>query len=278
MELKETGIAIFAYNRPSHLRRVLIALEDYKIKNVNIFLDGPKNEMDKVCQKEILFMLNTNNKIKSKIYKSKKNKGLAKSITEGLSLMSKKFKNFIVLEDDCIPRKEFFYFIKKCLKKYENRNDIDSICGYQLPELHKKNINITSSIGLNNFISWGWATWSKKWNNYLKQKKKINFKNKNIKSKIISAINNKNVDKKKIWTLDYIIYCYLNNKYFVFPNKSLIKNIGFDGSGVNSKSTFLFNTYYNPSNKIKIDKNLKVDNKKSLFQENVIAKRLHLFY
>ena len=57
--------------------------------------------------------------------------------------MSKKFKNFIVLEDDCIPRKEFFYFIKKCLKKYENKNDIDSICGYQLPELHKKNINIT---------------------------------------------------------------------------------------------------------------------------------------
>ena len=27
------GIAIFAYNRPSHLRRVLIAIEDYKIKN-----------------------------------------------------------------------------------------------------------------------------------------------------------------------------------------------------------------------------------------------------
>ena len=29
-----TGIAIFAYNRPSHLKRVLIALEDYKVKAV----------------------------------------------------------------------------------------------------------------------------------------------------------------------------------------------------------------------------------------------------
>ena len=28
-------IAVFAYNRPSHLRRVLISLEDYKIKKIN---------------------------------------------------------------------------------------------------------------------------------------------------------------------------------------------------------------------------------------------------
>ena len=37
-----TGIVIFAYNRPSHLKRVLIALEDYKVKAVTIFIDGPK--------------------------------------------------------------------------------------------------------------------------------------------------------------------------------------------------------------------------------------------
>ena len=39
-------IAVFAYNRPSHLRRVLISLEDYKIKNIELFLDGPKNFKD----------------------------------------------------------------------------------------------------------------------------------------------------------------------------------------------------------------------------------------
>ena len=29
--MQKTGIAVFAYNRPSHLRRVLIALEDLNI-------------------------------------------------------------------------------------------------------------------------------------------------------------------------------------------------------------------------------------------------------
>ena len=33
MILKKTVIIIFAYNRPSHLKRVLIALENNKVKN-----------------------------------------------------------------------------------------------------------------------------------------------------------------------------------------------------------------------------------------------------
>ena len=44
---KEIAIAVFAYNRPSHLRRVLISLENYKIPSAYIFLDGPKNKKDK---------------------------------------------------------------------------------------------------------------------------------------------------------------------------------------------------------------------------------------
>ena len=41
--MNSVGIAIFAYNRPSHLRRVLIALEDLNIRNIEVFLDGPRN-------------------------------------------------------------------------------------------------------------------------------------------------------------------------------------------------------------------------------------------
>ena len=54
MKLKNnTGVALFVYNRPSHFRRVLIALENYKIEELNVFLDGPKNNKDKILQKEI---------------------------------------------------------------------------------------------------------------------------------------------------------------------------------------------------------------------------------
>ena len=80
-------IAVFAYNRPSHLRRVLIALENYKINRINLFLDGPKNKKDEIIQKEFkqIFRDNKfNKKMKRNLHISKKNKGLAKSIEREL--------------------------------------------------------------------------------------------------------------------------------------------------------------------------------------------------
>ena len=56
-----------------HLRRVLIALEDLNIRNIEV-LDGPRNIQDQIC-KEILFMLKTNLKVKSNIHENQKNIG-----------------------------------------------------------------------------------------------------------------------------------------------------------------------------------------------------------
>ena len=51
--MKDYSILIFSYNRPSHLKRVLISLESYKEKNINVILDGPKNKKDKLIQEEV---------------------------------------------------------------------------------------------------------------------------------------------------------------------------------------------------------------------------------
>ena len=59
MKLKKIGILVFAYNRPSHLKRVLIALEDCKItSDITLIIDGPKNIGDKVNQKSMVLMAN----------------------------------------------------------------------------------------------------------------------------------------------------------------------------------------------------------------------------
>ncbi len=271
------GLAIFAYNRPSHLKRVLIALEDYKINKATIFVDGPKNKKDKVCQEEILFMIKTNKKIKFTIFKSNRNKGLSKSLINGITIMSKKFQQIIVLEDDCIPRLEFFSFISKSLKKFKNDDKVLGICGYQLPELHEKTNLKIHPILLKNFISWGWAIWSNKWLNYIKSYKK-NFKHSKRKSKISKIIEKKYINTKNYWTPNFIDYAFQTESFFVFPNKSLIKNIGFDGTGVNSKISFDFNTYYTKSNFLNVNNKIIVNKNLNSKQERILLKKLHLFY
>jgi len=249
---KDHCILLFAYNRPSHLKRIIISLESYKKVNLFVILDGPKNNMDRVIQKEIVTNILGENKIKISLIKREKNIGLAKSIKSTLDKFSKKYKKLIVLEDDCIPRKEFFTFAKKALTLSAKDDSIAGICGYQIPQLHKKNLAELKILKLKHFIPWGWAIHSKNWQDFRKNFKKIKFKintnklPKNL-SKIIKKTKN---NEKNIWSKDFILYNFLNNKSYLFPNKSLIKNIGFDGSGINSKITDIFYTKYFKSKKI----------------------------
>ena len=109
-------------------------------------------------------------------------------------------------------------------------------------------------------------------------KKKYSNDKKENDSKIWISLKSIKKNNKKLWTPEFIKFSKNNEKVFVFPNKSLVKNIGFDGTGVNSKSTFKFNTSYTKSKKIRVIKDLKIDRAKNLIQEKIILKRFNLFY
>tara|TARA_Y100000741_G_C18172607_1_gene525911 strand:+ start:152 stop:991 length:840 start_codon:yes stop_codon:yes gene_type:complete len=270
-------IALFAYNRPSHLRRVLISLENYKIKKAYIFIDGPKNNKDKILQKEIQFITKYNPFIKLYIFKNKKNKGLATSIVNGLNFLSKKYKNIIILEDDCIPRKEFFSFVQKILNSKFYKKDPVPICGYQFPEIHNMRNKTIFPVLLKYFIPWGWFISSEYWKKYqifLKQNKQKMSTDKVLK-KVNELSKNK---KKKIWSKRFIEYNILMNKKIIFPNVSLVKNIGFDGSGTNSTITDKFNTFYSKAKKIQINLDNLENNKIKNKQMEILLKSVKYFY
>ena len=67
----DTGVGIFAYNRPSHLKRLFISLSNHDLENLYVFLDGPKTILDKVNQDEIKIM---NSKLSKKNQTNKKKK------------------------------------------------------------------------------------------------------------------------------------------------------------------------------------------------------------
>ena len=83
-------IAIFAYNRPDHLKKVIESLiENDKAKDSDVifFCDGPRSDSDKEKAKEIKdYIDNLQNIFKSITTNySKVNKGLSKSIVSGVT-------------------------------------------------------------------------------------------------------------------------------------------------------------------------------------------------
>ena len=276
--MKDYSILIFSYNRPSHLKRVLISLENYKKKNINVILDGPKNKRDKLIQEEVKKVIMGDQKIKLNFIFRKKNLGLAKSIVKALDYYSRKYEYLIIIEDDCIPRKEFFSYIKKGIKMNKLNNTIGAVCGYQLPELHEKNNKNLNLYLLDHFIPWGWAILSKNWIKFRNEFKNILIKKKNIKlsenlSQIIKITKHK---ERNIWTRNFILYNFYKRNKFLYPGKSLIKNIGFDGSGINSKITDIFYTKYSKSKKI--SSTLIENNKLIKHQEKILTKLVKYYY
>lgn len=269
--MKESiGLGVFAYNRPSHLKRVLYSIINNKIKSFHLFIDGPKNKNDLENIKTINFIAKEMNKKKFQIFihNQKKNIGLKKSIIYGADKLSQKYDKFIIIEDDCVIYKNFFSFMKKNLKlNVFQKYDIAAIYAFQFNEIQDKKMSLHSLL-VSNFIPWGWGTLSNNWINFRKSKKKyLKSKNyfKNLKT------------NKNFWSKDFINYNYNKNLRYIVPSINLVKNIGFDGTGVNSVATSVFNTKEKIPNLIEINK-LIIDDKLNLKHQNHLYKKANLFY
>ena len=99
-----------------------------------VFADGPKKETDREKVEEVRRLTDSIEGFKrvEKRY-SLKNKGLAKSIIEGISEVLKEHESVIVLEDDLVTSKDFLVFMNSALEAYKERKDIWNISGYTPP-------------------------------------------------------------------------------------------------------------------------------------------------
>lgn len=245
MNISDVGIGLTAYNRPHHLSKTLEGLKLNKVKKVYIFCDGPKSNLDESNNKKISEARDIAEQIdwcEKKIIYREKNLGLKQNTFLSMDYMFNNYEKVIFLDDDCYSNKNFINFLSFCLEKYKNFDQIKSVTGY-CPD-----IEIPKEYNYDIFFSyrhcpWGFASWRRCWVEY-----------KNTKFDHLEIINSKK-NKKTLKKLgndilpmvvnDYlglsdsigITWAWYTAKYKginINPKKSLIKNIGHDGSGRHS--------------------------------------------
>ena len=251
MERKELApIILFAYNRPKHVKQVLEALQKNKLSEQSelfIFSDGGKDFEDEELVEETRKILdNTTGFKKTTVIKRPVNFGLAANVIDGVSTIIEKYGKVIVLEDDLITSPTFLSFMNKALDVYENVDEvahIHSFCyaGLNLPDTF--------------FIKWvgstGWATWRKSWRLFerngekllaeLKEKKLTKAFDFNGKYPYTRMLKRQIAGRNNSWAIRWNASLFLNNKLSLNTGKSLIYNIGFDGSGMHSGSQDFYN-------------------------------------
>lgn len=282
-------VVIFVYNRLATLEKLISSLElnpEFKNSDLIIFSDGPKKSIeDKEKVLKVRNYIKNLNEVKNiKIYESKENKGLANSIISGIDLVSKKYKSFIVLEDDLLVSPFFLRYMNLSLNKYEKIKKVWCINGFS-PDPKKLNlVNMTKNSSYWTFraSSHGWGTWSDRWNNvdwsddYLKTiiKSKKN-KNKMLKagSDTINMIYLKIDNKIDSWAIRWVTNIVQNGGLCLNPYHShTTHQFNIPGTHIKSRSEKLINNLLLSSSETQYPNNLRA--KKSIIkslQRNVFG-------
>ena len=235
----ETPVALIMFNRPEHTKKVLDKIREVRPKKLYVIADGPR--ADKALDPElVLACRRLIDEIDWDCYVvrdfSEHNLGCRERVVSGLSNVFNQEDKAIILEDDCLPSKSFFYFTQGLLNRYADDPRVGSIAG-TLPT------GISTSENESYFFSkypliWGWGTWSRVWKTYdasvakWPTLRKTNFLQGKLYSRKAIANWRWNLDriyKKKIDTWDYqfVFNMWRHNLLTAIPSTNLISNIGF---------------------------------------------------
>jgi len=204
-----TAILLISFNRPDLTHKMLKAIKKVRPCILYFAVDGPRpgNEEDKIkCKKNKQLIKFVDWKCDVKTLFQKKNLGCGLGPVTAINWFFENVEKGIILEDDCIPGKDFFKFCNQLLAYYRNEPRVMHISG--------DNFQYGITRGKYSYYfseythSWGWATWRRAWkhNNYYCIPK---------------------IERKDVWDRQWMMSVRKNNGMAILPNVNLVKNIGF---------------------------------------------------
>jgi GT2 family glycosyltransferase len=245
-------IALFAYNRPTHLARTLEALRDNPLAHesrLHIYSDGPRTSRDEQAVAQVRHVIRkTNGFAEVTIHEQTANMGLARSIIAGVTELSELYGSVIVLEDDLVVAPGFLTFMNQALVHYEHASRVMAISGYLFPVEHPE--HLASTFFFSAPASWGWGTWHRAWKQFQHDSTQLltglHAKSDQDRFDIDGAypyftqLKLHAAGKLDVWGVRWYATMFAAKGLCLYPSQSLVQNIGMDGSGMHCNSSSQF--------------------------------------
>jgi hypothetical protein len=245
-------IALFVFKRPNHTLRTLTSLAanpEFTSSPLYIYCDGARNSKDLSevnLTRNIVNGWSHPNKI---VIEQDANCGLANSVITGVSELTEKYGQVIVVEDDLVVSKNFLSYLNAALRKYRNSEQVMQISAHMfpVPELAGKK----ETLFLPFISSWGWATWDRAWKNFDANATgwESLVKHRDVRKQFdlggcydySGMLFRQMSGKIDSWAIRWNWSVFQCNGLVVYPPTSLVQNIGFDGTGTHCRSNDFHN-------------------------------------
>lgn len=244
-------ILLFTYNRPSHTRQTLEALLNNRLASESelfVFSDGWKNETDKPEVEKVRRVVSAIDGFKHvHIVKNSGNLGLARNVIQGVTQVVNEYGRVIVLEDDLITSPWFLTFMNDALERFADCENVGHIQGFSFPLAELPESFLIKWTG-----SWGWATWKRAWQHFnpdgqalmdeLKRRRLTRTFDFNGNYPFTRMLQRQINGENDSWAIRWNASLFLKDILSVNAGRSLVKNIGFDGSGCHSGKDEIYTT------------------------------------
>lgn len=241
--MKLAPVALFAYRRPLHLQKVVESLLGNELASETdlvVFSDAARKPADQEAVDQVRRYLRTIGGFRSvRLVERRTNFGLSKSIISGVSELVQKYGRIIVLEDDIVVSSHFLTFMNRNLELYALDEKVGAVTGYCFP----LGITPPDTWFMDASSCWGWGTWDRAWKEFnpvgndllrsLRQKKLLFKFDFNGNYPYTGMLKDQIKGKNDSWAVRWYASTFLKGLLTLFPGKSLVANIGWDGTGEN---------------------------------------------
>lgn len=237
-------IALFVYNRPVHTRQTVMSLQRNSLaqhSELFVFSDAARRPEAAPAVEEVRQYIRGIDGFKAvHIIEQPANQGLAKSIIAGVTALCRDHGRVIVLEDDLVTSPHFLHYMNAALERYQHAEDVMQIAGYMFPV----RLPLQEDALFLPFISsWGWATWERAWRHFDPSaqgyqqlagdpaaRRRFDL---NGNYKYFKMLQAQQQGKVESWAIRWYLSVFRRAGRALFPRTTLVRNLGFDGSGVN---------------------------------------------
>ncbi len=235
----KTAVAMIIFNRPDTTKEVFEAIRQAKPPKLYIISDAPREgrEEEKKKVAETRGYVESHIDWECEVIKNyaESNMGCKKRVASGISWLFEHEEAAIILEDDCVPKQEFFRYCQEMLEKYKDDESVYMVSGTNdLP-----GYTIKGDYAFSHFASiWGWASWRRAWSKHydikMSEWPKVR-EEKKLRSLFSNALQYRLFvrDADKIhaglvdtWDLQWVFTILNNNGVGITPKGNLIHNIG----------------------------------------------------
>lgn len=241
MSAERAPVALFAFRRPDHLRATLTSLaaaHGAKATDLHVFCDGSRGPADDADVGAVRDIARNAVGFRSvSVHASPENRGLAASVIAGVTQVLQEHETVIVLEDDMLVAPEFLDYLAEGLQLYADEPTVASVHAFCVVADEP----MPQTFFLRGADCWGWATWRRGWAAFdpdgaallarLDESGEARTFDYDGAYPYRQMLVDQVAGRVDSWAIRWYASAFLAGMLTLYPGRSLLQNIGQDGSG-----------------------------------------------